>query len=155
MAIELPLDGGSRILYRPQPGGPIHDIRHFWDHEEALGGLVRWVIGHVVGGVFYKWPEDIVTSRFPSDVLWDQQQAGGKGPYYVSKVPIINNLLKRHGDVTPDIPTTTSFDLMNENMIISGYFRMRPDGADTHAVYETYYRPDPTLPPPKEIWDYT
>lgn len=155
MAIELPLDGGSRILYRPQAGGTIQDIRHFWDHDAALGGLVRWVIGHVVEGVFYGWPEDIVTARFPSDILFDQQSAGSKGQYYVGKIPRINELLKRYGDVTPDVPNTPDFDLMNENKVISGYFRMRPHGTDTHPVYEVYYRPDPQAPPPREIWDYT
>lgn len=155
MPVELPLDGGSRILYRPQAGGPIQDIRHFWDHEDALGGLYQWVIGHVVGGVFFRWPENIVNADLPESIIAQQQAAGGKGSWYVSKVPRVNDLLERYGDVTPDIPDTGTFNLLAENKIIAGYFRMKPHPSDTQPVYEVYYRPDPDQPPPKEIWDYT
>lgn len=157
MSFDLPLNGGSRILYRPQPGGPVRDIRHFWVYHAALGGVYSWVIGHVVGDKLIPFAENVHNAQELDGITWTQQNhPGGKGAWYVSKVARINELLDRYADVTPDdfVPNGP-FDLENDNIILQGYFRMKPSPTDTEPVFEVYYRPDPLAAPPKEIWDYT
>ena len=157
MAYELPLNGGSRILYRPQPGGPVRDIRHFWAYNPALGGVYQWVIGHVADGKLVPFAENIMNANSAWDLTQQQKNyPGGKGAWYVSKIARINELLDRYADATPDdfVPNG-DFDLENDNLILQGYFRMKPSPTDTEPVFEVYYRPDPLAAPPKEVWDYT
>lgn len=158
MAINIPANGGCRILYRPQPNGPIHDIRHFWTSESTgLGTLYTWVIGHVIDGNFYPFPENVVQPSLAADITFAQlNYVGGKGAWYVNKMDRVNLLLDRYADVTPDdfVPNG-DFDLENDNVILQGYFRMKPHPTDTQPLMEVYYRPNPLDPLPTELWNYT